>query len=354
MSIAVRDQQDQRRRGEGVAVRAGIVSVRLNLRCLAFCAVALGVLAGLAAWAMTLGSFPVPLSQVVKSTVLGGDDQYAFIVRELRLPRVLCAILVGALLATAGAVFQGVVRNPLVSPDIIGIDAGASLVAVWWIVTGRDSTLLPVVAFGGAAAAATAIYLLSWKGGIAPSRLILIGIGVNALIGATTTFLMLRYPIERVSNAVLWTTGSVYASNWSDVRVLAATLGALLPLTMTLMFPLRVLQFGDETAKSLGMRIELVRIGLLLTGCGLAAVAVSIAGPVGFVAFVVPHIARMLAGPMTGSVILLTAIVGAILLLAADLVAQHALPVALPVGVVTAALGAPYFLYLLYRGNARL
>ena len=343
-----------RRRGQGVPLRLGVISLRLDLRCLAMCAAGALLLTLLAAYAMTLGSFPVPFREVVTSTLFGGEDQYSFIVRELRLPRVLCAVLVGALLAMSGAVFQGVVRNPLVSPDIIGIDAGASLVAVWWIVTGRDSSLLPFVAFGGAATASMAIYLLTWKGGIAPARLILIGIGVNALIAAATTFLMLRYPIERVSNAVLWTTGSVYASDWADVRVLTTAVVLLLPLTMVLMFPLRIMQFGDETAKSLGMRLEFTRVGLLLTGAALAAVAVSIAGPVGFVAFVVPHIARMLAGPITGSVILLTAIIGAVLLLGADMVGQHALPVALPVGVITAALGAPYFLFLLYRGNARL
>ncbi|MCC7366293.1 MAG: iron ABC transporter permease [Dehalococcoidia bacterium] len=335
-------------------VYLGPVAFRVDVRCLALIAGGLAVLAVLAAWTMTLGSFPIPLTEVVKSTVGAGKPEHEFIVRELRLPRVLCAVLVGALLATAGAVFQGVVRNPLVSPDIIGIDAGASLVAVWWIVTGRDTTFLPVVAFGGAAAAAMGIYLVTWRGGVAPGRLILVGIGVNALLGAATTFLMTRYPIERVSNAMLWTTGSVYATSWADVRVLAGTLGVLLPLTVSLMWPLRVLQFGDDTAKGMGMRVEVVRLGLLLSGCGLAAVAVSIAGPVGFVAFVVPHIARMLAGPMTGGVLVLTAVAGGILLLAADTVGQHFLPVALPVGVVTAALGAPYFLFLLYRVNARL
>jgi iron complex transport system permease protein len=342
------------RRSNGVPIRAGAVSFRIDLRCLGYAGVGLAILVGLSAWAMTLGSFPVPVSEVAKSVLGAGSSEFDFIVRELRLPRALCAILVGALLAMAGAVFQGVVRNPLVSPDIIGIDAGASLVAVWWIVTGRDATFLPFVAFGGASFAALAIYALTWKAGIAPSRLILIGIGMNALFGAAATFLMLRYPIERVSNAVLWTTGSIYASDWSDVRVLSSAVVLLLPITIVLMFPLRVLQFGDETARSMGMRIELVRVALLLTGCALAATAVAIAGPIGFVAFVVPHIARMLAGPITGSVILLTAVLGALLVLGADMAGQHALPVALPVGVITAAIGAPYFLFLLYRGSARL
>jgi iron complex transport system permease protein len=138
------------------------------------------------------------------------------------------------------------------------------------------------------------------------------------------------------------------------VRVLAIAALVLLPLAAALMWPLRVLQFGDDTARGMGMRIETVRLGLLLTGCALAAIAVSIAGPVGFVAFVVPHVARMLAGPITGTVLIFAALLGAILLLGADMVAQHALPVSMPVGVVTAAIGAPYFLFLLRRGGARL
>ena len=154
MAIAARSK---RGRWQALPLRFGAVSLRIDARCLVMCAAGLAGLTALAAWAMTLGSFPVPFTEVARATLFGGDDQYAFIVRELRLPRVLSAILVGALLATAGAVFQGVVRNPLVSPDIIGVDAGASLAAVWWIVTGRDSTLLPVAAFAGAAAAAALV-----------------------------------------------------------------------------------------------------------------------------------------------------------------------------------------------------
>jgi iron complex transport system permease protein len=328
--------------------------MRVDLRTAMFSACALAALGLLSAWAMTLGSFPVPFAEVVRSIVGVGSAEHEFIVRELRLPRVLTAVLAGALLAMAGAVFQGVVRNPLVSPDIIGIDAGATVAAVWWIVTGRDLTVLPLVAFAGAAAAAAAIYVLAWRGGVSPGRLILVGIGINAMLSAGTTFLMIRYPIERVSNALLWTTGSVYASSWDDVRALAIGVGVLLPLTAFLVFALRVLQFGDETARSLGMRVETVRLSLLLCGCALAAVAVSITGPIGFVAFAVPHIARMLAGPISGGVLVFAAIAGAIVLLAADLVGQHALPVAMPVGVITAAIGGPYFLFLLLRGNARL
>ncbi|MDZ7727006.1 MAG: iron ABC transporter permease [Dehalococcoidia bacterium] len=254
----------------------------------------------------------------------------------------------------SGAIFQGLVRNPLVSPDIIGINAGATLAAVWWIVTGQPPSLLPLAAFGGATGTAVAIYAFTWRNGISGNRLILVGIGVAAILTAGTTFLMVRYPIEQVSSAVHWSSGTVYGSNWEDVRVLAAALVVLAPLAAILMWPLRVLQFGDDMASGLGMNVEVTRLGLLLTGCALASVAVAIAGPVGFVALMVPHVARMLAGPITGGVILFAALLGSMLVLGADMVAQHALPVSLPVGVITAAVGAPYFLFLLYRSNVRL
>src|SRR5690606_20177585 len=130
-----------------------------------------------------------PLDEVVKAAIGESTRQYEFIVQTLRLPRIIVAILVGCALAMSGAIFQGLVRNPLVSPDIIGIDAGATIVAVWWIVTSQDRTLLPVVAFGGAVASAAAIYLLTWRGGISGNRLILVGIGMNAMLSAGTTYL---------------------------------------------------------------------------------------------------------------------------------------------------------------------
>lgn len=337
-----------------LSLKVGPVAFRFNARVLLLIAVSSVVLFLLASWAMTLGSFRVPLDEVIKAVFADSTRQYEFIVQTLRLPRVLVAILVGCALAMSGAIFQGLVRNPLVSPDIIGIDAGASLVAVWWIVTGQNHALLPVVAFGGAVMAAVVIYVLAWKGGIAGNRLILVGIGVNALFSAGTTYLMVKYPIEQVSSAVLWMTGTVYGSDWGDVRVMSYALLLLIPLSVGLMASLRVLQFGDDTATSLGMRVEPTRLLLILAGCALAAVAVSTAGPIGFVALIVPHIARMVAGPMTGSVLALTAILGGILLLFSDVVAQHFLPVTLPVGVVTAAIGAPYFMFLLYRSNVRI
>ena len=344
-----------RDRRPGVRViRAGAVSFRVNGRVAALCGIAAALVLALAAWSLTLGSFPLSLAEVYRTLTGEGTPSARFIVLELRLPRALAAVGVGAMIALSGAIFQGMLRNPLVSPDIIGINAGASVAAVLWIVTGQPFQFLPAVAFAGALAAAAAIYALTWRGGIAGARLILVGIGVNAMLSAATTFLLTRARINDASRAVLWMTGSVYASDWEDVRLLAASIAVLLPAAAALAGHLRVLQLGDLTARALGMPVERVRLLLIAAGCALSGIAVSVAGPIGFVALMVPHFARMLAGPVTAGVFLLTGLLGGTLVLGADMVGQHALGVSLPVGVVTSALGAPYFLYLLYRTQARM
>jgi iron complex transport system permease protein len=352
--IASRGIATAPRRPGHVTVRTRYFSARLNYRVLFFALASLVALLALATWAMTLGSFAIPFDGVARAVLGNGEQQHEFIVRTLRLPRVLCAILIGAALAMSGAIFQGLVRNPLVSPDVIGIDAGATIFAVFWIVNGRSVTMLPVAAFTGAILAAALIYLLTWRGGIVASRLILVGIGVGAVLAAGTTFLTVRYPIDRIRSAMFWATGSVYGTTWSNVRVLAFSLLVLIPCAVALTWALRPLGLGDDAARGLGLPLERARLALILVGCALSAVTVAIAGPIAFVALMVPHIARMLAGPLSGSVMVFTAVLGAVFLLLADVIAQHFVPVALPVGVVTSAVGAPYFLFLLYRSSVRM
>lgn len=328
------------------------LSTRLTMRTVALIGVVAALVMAVAVWTMTLGEFPVPLADVVTTTLGLGDGEFDFIVRTLRLPRTLAAMGVGVALATSGAIFQALVRNPLVAPDIIGVNAGASLAAVFMIVTGGASGLVPVAALLGALVTTAAVYGLTWRKGISGNRLVLVGIGVNAVLAALTTLLIVRYPIEQVSSAVLWLTGTLYARGWDHVAAMAVGLAVLVPAALALMPQLRTLQLGDDSARALGVRAELSRMGLLVVGAALAASAVAVAGPVGFVALMTPHVARMLAGPLTGGVLLLTGALGALLVLASDLIAQHAFsPISLPVGVVTAAVGAPYFMYLLYRGN---
>lgn len=357
-SAPLRSGHDRRdhRRGQGpVTARWGErVSLRIRPRVVAAALAGTALAAVLAGWTMTLGDFPVPLDQVVATTFGFGTGEYDFVVRTLRLPRTLAAAGVGVALGTSGAIFQGLVRNPLVAPDIIGVMTGASVGGIALIVTGGPPGLLPAAAFVGAVATAGAVYGLTWRRGITGDRLVLVGIGVNAIMAALTAFLIVRFPVERIAPAVLWQTGTLYGRSWQHVLWLAVGLLVLLPAAGVHMPRLRTVQLGDELAGALGAHVQRSRAGLLVVGAGLAAVAVAVAGPVGFVALMVPHVARMLLGPLTGGVLAVAGIVGAVVVLAADLVAQHAFsPLSLPVGVVTAAVGAPYFLFLLYRSNAR-
>lgn len=345
---------DGRRSHRVVRPRGLPVSWRLRPRVVGVGVVTTALALVLAAWTMALGDFPVPLGQVVATTLGLGTGEYDFVVRALRLPRTTAAAGVGIALGTSGAMFQGLVRNPLVAPDIIGVMAGATVAAVALIVTGGPSGLLPVAAFAGAVATALLVYLLTWRGGITGNRLVLVGIGINAVMAALTTFMLVRFPIEQVSSAVLWQTGTLYGRDWAHVAWLAVGLLVLLPAAGALMPRLRAIQLGDDTATALGTRVEWSRAGLLVVGSALAAIAVAVAGPVGFVALMVPHVARMLLGPLTGGVLVVAGLIGAVVMLASDLVAQHLFsPISLPVGVVTAAIGAPYFLFLLYRTNAK-
>jgi iron complex transport system permease protein len=159
------------------------------------------------------------------------------------------------------------------------------------------------------------------------------------------------FPIERTRPAIVWTMGSIYASSWTEVRLAASCLAIVLPIAVVLMHPMRSMMLGDLVTRSLGVPLERTRLLIILLGCALAAVAVAIAGPIGFIALMVPHMARMIAGPASGSVLVFTGLLGGIVLLLSDVLSQHFLPVTLPVGIVTSAVGAPYFLFLLYRSN---
>ena len=350
------DRPARSRSARRVAIRpAGLpLSTRISLRTLVLGVLTAALACGVAAWSMTLGDFPLSLPDVVGATFGIGEPsaQHEFIVRTLRLPRVLCAALVGAALAASGALFQGLVRNPLVSPDIIGVSAGAALVAVFLIVVTGATALLPLGAFVGAVVTAFVVYGATWRKGIGGNRLVLVGIGVTAVLSALTTLILVRYPVEQIAPAVLWTTGTLNGAGWQQVVVLVVGLAVLVPAALWLTRHLGALQLGDEAARGLGVRAEPARAALIAVGAGLAAVAVAVGGPIGFVALISPHIARMLAGPLTAGVVVLSALIGAVMLGGSDLLAQHAFgSVSLPVGVVTAAVGAPYFLFLLYRTN---
>lgn len=332
-------------------VRGSWFSQRFDLRVIGLCMLALAILLFLMLWSVTLGAVDLTLQEVWDATMSRGDDRTLLVVQTLRWPRTLVAVGIGIALAIAGGLFQGIARNPLVSPDIIGINSGATMMAVTWLVIFQTTQGLPVATFIGAIVTAAVIYGLSWRDGVSPNRLILVGIGISAMTAAVSSYMMVIFPIEQTRPAIVWTMGSVYASNWSDVKLIFWFVAIGLPLAAILMHPLRSMLLGDIVTRSLGVPLERTRLAIIFIGCALASVAVAVAGPIGFIALMVPHMARMIAGPHSPSVLFFTGLLGGIVLLISDVVGQHFLPVTLPVGVVTSAVGAPYFLFLLYRSN---
>jgi iron complex transport system permease protein len=299
------------------------------------------------------GEYPVPPWDVVK-TILGfpASPDYAFVVNTLRLPRALVALLVGMGLATAGTILQGLTRNPLAAPEIIGINSGASLVAVALIVLFPQVALgwLPVAAFLGGLGAAIAIYLLAWNGDSSPLRLILVGIGLTSLTEAFTSLIITFGNIYDVSQALVWLTGSVYGRSWEHLWPLLPWLAVFLPLTLVLARDLDILNLGDDLAQGLGSRVEWTRSLLLLCTVALAGASVATAGTIGFVGLMAPHLGRQLVGPSHAGLIPVAALTGACIVELADVAGRLAFaPIEIPCGVITAVIGAPYFLWLLYR-----
>jgi iron complex transport system permease protein len=301
---------------------------------------------------LSLGDFKIPVVDVVKTLFGGGDHATGFIVNTLRLPRALTGLLVGTALGLSGAIFQSIARNPLASPDIIGVTYGASAFAVFAIVTlGLTGVAVSAFAIVGAVLTAFLMYVLAWRHGVSSYRLILIGIGIGAIATSITSYLLTKARVEIAQQALIWLTGSLNGRDWSNVRSLAITFVVLLPFMVFLVHQLRILQLGDETAYGLGLRVEVSRLGLIVIAVLLAAVATAAAGPIGFVAFVAPPIARRLTRS-PGPAMIASGLLGALVVALSDLVAQHAFgDTQLPVGVVTGVVGAPYLMFLLARTN---
>jgi iron complex transport system permease protein len=250
-------------------------------------------------------------------------------------------------------VFQDVTRNPLVSPDIVGVAAGASLAAVALIVLGSTSgtASVPLAALAGALISGVALYGLAWQRGIHGYRLVLVGIGITALANAGIYYVFTEGRIFEVARAYVWLVGSLNSRGWAQVWPLVAVLAALFPLLLALARNVDVLRFGDDVAAGLGVRVERSRMLLLAAATALTAAAVACAGPIGFVAFASPHVARALVGVASVRTALIAAAAcGALLVLVADLAGRMLFaPYEIPVGIVTSVLAAPYFLLLLKR-----
>ncbi len=306
---------------------------------------------GLVVAMLVLGETVYPLSDVL--SVLAGEQVKgaSFAIGTLRLPRALAGLLAGLAFGAAGATFQTMLRNPLASPDIIGISAGASAAAVWCILVLKWSG--PVVSVVAVAAGLLTAGLIAWlaRGGESGGgRLILIGIGVGAMLDSVVSYLLLNASAWEVPTAVRWLTGSLNGTRMEEIGPLAIAVAVLGGGLLLLGRDLRALQFGDHTAAALGVRVDPVRIVLVLAAVGLVAFATATTGPIAFVAFLAGPIATRLAGP-GAPVLLPAALVGAALVLGADLLGQFAFSTRFPVGVVTGILGAPYLIVLLARIN---
>jgi iron complex transport system permease protein len=324
--------------------------MRFDPRVAGVCA-ALGVATLLVGvWSISVGDFPIPIRDVVATLLGNPTDDSEFIVGTLRLPRVLVGIGVGAAFGMSGAIFQALVRNPLGSPDIIGFSSGAALGAVTVIVVvGGSALAVSVGALIGGLAASLAVFLLAWKRGIKAYRLVLIGIGVGFAIAAAIDYMITRAEIQDVQRAAVWLTGSLNGSTWSEVRIVVFALVVLGPLAVCMQRVLDQLDLGDDTAAALGVNVGRAKLALVLVGVGLASLGVAAAGPIAFVAFVAGPIARRLVRSPRACVVP-AAFVGAFVVVAADLAARRVIaPTELPVGIMTAVIGAPYLLWLLTR-----
>ncbi|ELK48523.1 iron ABC transporter permease [Halobacillus sp. ACCC02827] len=297
----------------------------------------------------------------VFQTLIGNGTAYhELIIQSFRLPRIIVSFLVGACLAVAGGILQSLVRNPLASPDIIGITGGASVAVVVFLMLFSDQNnslmvsihWMPLAAFIGAVITGFSVYFLARKKTTSALRLVLIGIGVSMFMKSLTTLFMIKGPIYQATQANVWITGSVSAANWDQVTILLPAAVVLLLVTAMVTKQLDILDLGDGIATGVGSNVKLSRLLLLLLSIGLTAVGVAFAGGIGFVGLMAPHMARRLVGTGFAPLLPVAALLGGILVMLADFAGKTLfLPLEVPAGVFTAAIGAPYFIFLLYKSR---
>ncbi|MFD4032309.1 FecCD family ABC transporter permease [Streptomyces sp. NPDC058637] len=329
-----------KRAGFLVHRRAGLVAAVLVVVLAAVCV----------AYLCAGESFVAP-AEVVK-VVLGQPSSDELVVGTLRLPRLVVGLLVGAAFGIAGALIQTVARNPLASPDIIGISQGASALTVGAMTFGVTSyTVLPYLSVVGGVAAAALVYVFAWRGGLHATRFVLIGIGFAIALRSVTTLFLTKGDYLVAQQAQIWMTGSLNGRGWNEAAPIGWTLLILLPAVLWAARAQRTVSMDDDTATALGVRLGRVRLGLVALGVVLASVATGTAGPVDFVALLAPQIARRMT--RTAQIPLLcSALLGAVIVVFGDLLARRLFsPTELPVGVLTAAVGAPYLIWLIIRGH---
>lgn len=326
----------------------GGLSVRLDVRALVVVVLLLAAAFAASVVLIGTGDFPISFADVVKTLFGEGNAGQQLVVKELRLPRVLVGLLVGASLGLGGALFQAVTRNPLGSPDVLGLGQGATAGALVMIVLfSGTTTQVTIGALVGGLVTGAAIYLLAWKRGVHGYRLVLVGIGVSAVATAVNGYLITKADFVDAARAVVWMTGTLDGRDWKQVWPLLVLVGVLVPLVLGNARGLRMTEMGDDVAGALGVRVERVRLVLLVSAVLLTAAATAAAGPVSFVALTAPQLARRLTRS-PGPNLVASLCMGAALLVTADWASQRLFGDGqLPVGVVTGVLGGVYLLWLL-------
>lgn len=307
---------------------------------------------------LNMGSLAIEPLDVIKTLIGQGSKSHEIAIFKLRLPRIVIAILVGTALSIAGTILQGVTKNDLADSGILGINSGSALFVVIYIylmngnvydgVSNITVFTMPIVALLGAMFGAFLIYILAWKNGINSSRLLLVGIGINVAFTSLLTIFQLRFTTQEFNRVMAWTSGSIWGSSWKYVL---AILPFILIFTLLTIYKARYLDaliLGDEVATGLGIEVEKERRKLIIFSVILAGVATSVAGSIAFLGLVSPHIARKLVGPKHKSLIPTAALVGTLILLVGDTIARNIIaPMELPVGIIVAIIGVPYFIYLM-------
>ena len=312
--------------------------------------IALLVLTLVIALSIAKGSVSLSLVELQRVLFTNDNSDTARIIHLLRIPRTVLTVFVGINLALAGCILQGILHNPLADPGIIGVSSGAGLFAmVLMILLPEYTSLLPLAAFFGALLATGLVFLLAWERGINPLRMILAGVAIAAFFGGGMSALMVFFS-ERVQGTVVWMAGGFQASSWNHVKMILPYSIIGISGVLILSRQLNALQLGDDVARSLGIKTDIVRTTLVVIAALLAASAVSVAGLVGFVGLIVPHFMRLIVGSDYEILLPISALAGAILVTGADTLARTMFsPVEVPVGIFMSFVGAPFFLYLLKR-----
>ncbi|GAC78738.1 iron complex transport system permease protein [Gordonia malaquae] len=330
-------------------------SVRVDLRMVSVCALVAAAAIIVGVVTLCVGDLPIAPDRVLAAVMGDGSRMETTVVLKWRMPRVVLALVLGALLGASGAIFQSVTRNPLGSPDVIGFNTGAytGALVVILLIGQKGYYETAAGALIGGVATALAVYLLAYKRGVQGFRLIIVGIAVSAMLTSINAWILVKADLDRAMSASVWGAGSLNGLRWDNATPVLIVAALCVPLLVVAAVRMPILDLGDDAAKAVGLRAEGTRLYLILVGVVLTAIATAAAGPIAFVSLAAPQIARRLTGA-PGVGLAPAAVMGALLLVASDLVAQRAFaPTPLPVGVVTVSVGGIYLVWLLFKEGRR-